>query len=197
MSENKLVGSLILRTIDIDPTRLAPTTSTGSGAFLVNIPFGNDYGTCTGNGGVITWKNVNIRTCLGELYKNYNRFNLKMTSAQIRHNTVAAVTDAQFLVYIEGLPFSSGSCYNTRLGPTSQSCIGAVDFTASNVLGKTTSLLSGLVSFEKPRQDVINITVELKNSSTTSTNPLVNGYAEKTTQNLGHWSIVCDIYGIE
>jgi hypothetical protein len=193
MSENKLVGSLILRTIDIDRTKNAPTTIVST----VPTPFENDYGLCTANGGVITWKNVNIRTCLGELYRKYDRFNLKMTAAQIRHNTVAAVTDAQFLVYISGLPFSSGSCYNTRLGPTSQSCIGAVDFTTTTAIGRTTSLLSGLVSFEKPLQDVINITVELKNSSTTTTNPLVNGYAEKTTMALGHWSIVCDIYGIE
>jgi len=193
MSENKLVGSLILRTIDIDPTRNAPTTIVAGNP----VSFDNDYGTCDGNGGVITWKNVNIRTCLGELYRKYDRFNLKMTAAQIRHNTAAAVTDAQFLVYISGLPFSSGSCYNTRLGPTSQSCIGAVDFTTTTGIGRTTSLLSGLVSFEKPRQDVINITVELKNSSTLTTNPLVNGYAEKTTQALGQWSIVCDIYGIE
>jgi len=117
-----------------------------------------------------------------------------MTAAQIRHNTTVAVSDAQYLVYLDGLPFSSGSCYNTRLGPTSQSCIGAVDFTTSMTTGKTTSLLSGLVSFEKPRQDVINITDELKNSSL---NPLVNGYSEKTTQALGHWSIMCDIYGVE
>ena len=101
MSENKLVGSLILRTIDIDPSRNAPTTIVAT----VPTPFDNDYGTCTGNGGVITWKNVNIRTCLGELYQKYDRFNLKMTAAQIRHNTVLAVTDAQFLVYISGFHF--------------------------------------------------------------------------------------------
>ena len=95
---------------------------------------------------------------------------------------------------MSGLPFSSGSGFNTRLGPTNQVAIGCINPTGEGI---TTSILSGLVSFEKPRQDVINITVELKNSSTTTTNPLVNGYAEKTTQALGHWSIVCDIYGIE
>jgi hypothetical protein len=191
MSENNLVGSLVLRTIDIDPTRAAPTTIVAS----IPIPFEDvKYGLCTANGGVVTWYNVNIRTCLGGLYKNYDRFNLKMTAAQIRHNTLAAVSDAQFLVYISGLPFSSGSTYSTRLGPTNQSCIGAVDFTSSTSAGKTVSLLSGLVSFDKPLQDVINITVELKNSST---NALINGYAEKTLQALGHWSLICDIYGIE
>jgi hypothetical protein len=116
-----------------------------------------------------------------------------LTAFQIK-NAATAFSDGQMMIYMSGLPFSSGSGYNTRLGPTSQSCIGAVDFTTSAVLGKRTSFLSGLVSFEKPRQDVINITVELKNSSV---NPLVNGYSEKTTQALGHWSIMCDIYGVE
>ena len=68
---------------------------------------------------------------------------------------------------------------------------------ASNAAGTTISLMAGLVSFDKPLQDVINITVELKNSSLTSSNPLVNGYAEKTTTPLGHWSLTCDIYGID
>ena len=53
--------------------------------------------------------------------------------------------------------------------------------------------MAGLVSFDKPLQDVINITVELKNSSTTT----VNSYAEKTNTPLGHWSLIFDIYGIE
>ena len=57
--------------------------------------------------------------------------------------------------------------------------------------------MAGLVSFDKPLQDVINITIEWKNSSTTAQNPLVNGYAEKTTMVLGHWTIMCDIYGVE
>ena len=57
--------------------------------------------------------------------------------------------------------------------------------------------MAGLVSFDKPLQDVINITIELKNSSTLAQNPLVDGYAEKTSMQLGHWSIMCDIYGVE
>ena len=115
----------------------------------------------------------------------------------MRHNAAGAITDAQFLVYLSGLPFSPGSTYSTRLGPSNQSCLGAVNFVSSVSEGNTTSLLSGLVSLDKPLQDILNITVELKNSSTLSTNPLVNGYAEKPTMPLGHWSIMCDIYGIE
>ena len=120
MSENKLVGSLVLRTIDIDSTRVSPVTT------LSEI-FDNSFGTMAANGGVITWKNVNIRSCIGESYYKYNKFNLKLTAAQIRH-TATALADAQFLIYISGLPFSSGSTYSTRFGPTNQSCIGAVNF---------------------------------------------------------------------
>ena len=45
MSENKLVGLLVLRTIDIDPTSTASAT--------IND---NEYGTITANGCVVTWK---------------------------------------------------------------------------------------------------------------------------------------------
>ena len=106
MSENKLVGSLVLRTIDIDPTRLNPTTN--------GVIFDNEYGLIAANGCVITWKRVNIRTCIGGLYQKYNKFNLKLTAVQIRHYTVAATIDSQFMVHISGLHFSSGSTYNTR-----------------------------------------------------------------------------------
>ena len=200
MSENKLVGSLVLRTIDIDSTRPYPTAvpdpNTNPITYSNTNPVDNTSGTCTANGGVITWKNVNIRSCIGESYYKYNKFNLKLTAAQLRHNGTI-IADAQFLIYISGLPFSSGSTYSTRFGPTNQSCIGAVNFVSSITVGTTIPSMAGLVSFDKPLQDVINITVELKNSSPTSSNPLVNGYAEKTTMSLGHWSLMCDIYAIE
>ena len=98
------------------------------------------------------------------------------------------------IIYMSGLPFSSGSGYNTRLGPTNQAQIGIANIISGIAsVGVTTSILSGLVSFYKQLQNTFDITVELKNSST---NPSVNGYSEKTTQNIGHWSIICDIYGV-
>ena len=133
-----------------------------------------------------------LELVLGSLYKQYNRFNLKVTAAQIRHNGLAT-TDAQLILYMSGLPFSSGSTYSTRSGPTNQAAIGMVNFVVAAATEETTPILSGLVSFDKPLQDVINITVELKNSSN---NALVNGYSEKLATRMPHWSIMCDIYGI-
>ena len=78
MSENKLIGSLVLRTIDIDPTRLTPINNNNF------PPFENEFGIFAANGNVATWKNINLRTCLGELYYKYDRFNLKLTTVQVR-----------------------------------------------------------------------------------------------------------------
>jgi len=196
MAENKLVGSLVLRTIDIDPSTERPIFYSNS------LSIENEYGIYAANSAVITWKNVNIRTCLGELYYKYDKFNLKLTAVQIRH-TGLLVRDGNYMIYMSGLPFSSNSGYNTRLGPTNQVSIGCVDVAhpfSSLVNGVTTSILSGLVPFNKPLQNTFDITVEFKNSSTLETNPLTPatvGYPEKTTMRLGHWSIICDIYGID
>ena len=140
MSENKLVGSLVLRTIDIAPTSAEPLANVG-------LTGDNDYGTFTANACVVTWKNVNIRTCLGELYRKYNRFNLKVTAAQIGSNGIAT-TDSQFIIFMSGLPFSSGSTYSTRLGPTNQAAIGCVNFLVAAATDVRTPILSGLVSFK-------------------------------------------------
>ena len=195
MAENKLGGSLVLRTYDIAPNTNTLSTIT-AGPPIVYNDLDNPLGSSFANGAYIVWKNVNIRTCIGELYSKYNKFNLKMTSAQIRHNnaTVAtATTDAHFVVFISGLPFSSGSTYNTRLAANNQAVLGCVNFNATIDIGTTTPLTSGLVTFDKPLQDIMNITIELKNSSTTT----INGYREKTTTLLGHFSIICDIYGVD
>ena len=183
MAENKLVGSLILRTIDIDPTRVRPVT--------INTSISNDYGICDANGCYVLWKNVNIRTCLGELYDKYDKYNLKMTSIQVRQNgTAGTTTDCHFMVYMSGLPFSN---YNTSLGPNNGAALGCVNFNTGGTAGTTTSFTSGLVSFDKPLQDILNISILLKNSSTN----ISNGYSEATPNVLGHYSIICDIYGIE
>ena len=183
MAENKLVGSLILRTIDIDPTRVRPVAT--------NQSISNDYGICDANGCLVIWKNVNIRTCLGELYNKYDKYNLKMTSIQVRNNgSTGPTADCHFVVYMSGLPFSN---YNTSLGPNNGAALGCVNFNTTGTTGTTTAFTSGLVSFDKPLQDILNISILLKNSSTN----ISNGYTEPSLNLVGHYSIICDIYGIE
>ena len=115
MAENKIVGSLVLRTIDIEPTRFNPTNNADT--------VENNFGICDARGSFVTWKNVNIRQCLGELYHKYRRFNLKMTSVQMRYNQFTACENAQVIVFLSGLPFSS---YNTRLDSNNKAALGCV-----------------------------------------------------------------------
>ena len=98
MAENRLVGSLVLRTFDIDSTTSTLSTITAGPTY---VDFDNTFGSSFANGAFIVWKNVNIRTCIGELYNNYKKFNLKMTSAQIRHNPAANTTDDHFVVLFQ------------------------------------------------------------------------------------------------
>ena len=104
MAENRLVGSLILRTFDIDSTSNALSTIT-TGPPAVYNDLDNTFGTSLANGALVVSKNVNIRACMGELYNKYKRFNLKLTAVQLRHNNATSIFDANFLVYISGLPF--------------------------------------------------------------------------------------------
>ena len=184
MSENKLVGSLVLRTIDIEPTKVNPINNIGA------LPYENAYGIYAANSAVATWKNVNLKTCLGELYYKYDKFNLKLTAAQFR-GTGSSHEDTRHMIYMSGLPFTSG--YNTKLGPTNQVALGCIDAAGGLLEGITIPILSGIVSFYKPSQNTFDITVEFKNSSTF----VVTNYSEKSNRLIGHWSIMCDIYDIE
>ena len=186
MAENKLIGSLVLRTIDIAPNRNRP-----AGDLPNPYPYENEFGIFDANGGVVTWKNIDLRACLGELYYKYDRFNLKLTAVQF-NPTIASNVDTNFMIYMSGLPFSSG--YNTKLGPVNQVAMGCVTMAgAGAAFGIVYPIVSCLVSFYKPLQNKFDITVEFKNSSTYS----IRGYSEKNDRLLGHWSIVCNIYGID
>ena len=98
MAENKLVGSLVLRTYDIAPNTNTLSTI-AAGPPIVYNDLDNPFGSSFANGAYVVWKNVNIRACIEEIYSKYNKFNLKMTSAQIRQNQEAATTDAHFVVF--------------------------------------------------------------------------------------------------
>ena len=54
MAENKLIGSLVLRTIDIEPSRNTPIINTTE-------LFENAFGIYSAKNGVETWKNINLR----------------------------------------------------------------------------------------------------------------------------------------
>ncbi len=73
-------------------------------------------------------------------------------------NGITSLANCHMMIFITGLPFTSGSTYSTRLGPTNQAVLGCADFLPlSATIGKTAALLSSVLSFDKPLQDVMYV----------------------------------------
>jgi hypothetical protein len=188
---NKECARLCLRTFDIRPD-VNPLTQ------LSQI-FENEYGRILCNGGLITWKNVNMRHVLGSLYDKYDVFNLQFNNFQVKSNTYGNnLTVYEGTFYISGLPFTNSNKYNTRLNTNSQACLGSTRlFLERDIVNYLTVYninQNNIISFYKPTNDLCDITIELKTSYTN--NAIINGIPEKRAQLLTHMSFLFNIYGI-
>jgi hypothetical protein len=188
---NKECSRLCLRTYDIRPD-VNPLTQ-------LNQIFENEYGRISCNGGLITWKNVNMKQVLGSLYDKYEIFNLQFNNFQIKSNTYGnnlVVYEGVF--YISGLPFTNSNKYNTRLNTNSQACLGSSRLTLERDVQNYLTLYNinqnNTISFYKPLNDLCDITIELKTSYVN--NAIVNGVPEKRAQLLTHMSFLFNIFGV-
>ena len=107
--QNVQCATFHLNTTDID------TASVGN----VN----NQYGSVNQLRNDFTWYNVSFKTILGDMYDQYDRFNIKLSS--IMYGTIAAPSaqpSALLLkVNLAGLPFSN-STYHTFTNSNSNNC---------------------------------------------------------------------------
>ena len=83
----------------------------------------NQYGSVNQFRNDITWYNVSLRTILGDMFDNYDRFNIKLSS--IMYSAIAAPSAAPnallMKVNIIGLPFSNCT-YHSYTNSNSQVC---------------------------------------------------------------------------
>jgi hypothetical protein len=190
--DNKEISVLHLRTFDIIQRNESPI------AFSNQI-VDNDNGMIMCNGGYITWKNVNIKAVLGDLYNKYNYFCIKLiqiNSSEQNTYTTNSIFDAT--IYISGLPFISAQRYNTKLSINNQSVIGQCSY---YFLGTTKALLYNLQGntvscFSKPTKDLIDITIEWK-LSVSGGGTVINGIPEKRSTLLSHTTYLFNIYGVD
>ena len=100
-------ASLVLNTFDIDPTVTA-------GQYF-NTTVDNQYGTITNNRCNLTWKNINMRRVLGEMYDKYDTFNMYLyqINQSASFSLTAPSTNPYLLVdvRIKGLQFLNNT-YN-------------------------------------------------------------------------------------
>jgi len=175
MSDSKETASLCLRTYDIPLTPIQTPVDTDT-----------IYGILSNNNQLTTWRNVNMKSVLGDLYYKYEKFNLTLTSVMVRHIVATPIVDAICNIYLSGLQFSNQG-YSTRTGMTNQAIVGVNSFNASGVAGTATPISSVVITFYRPTSDLVDLIIELKNNS-------IN---EKSASVVGHQTYVFDIIGCD
>jgi hypothetical protein len=107
----------------------------------------------------MTWNNIDLRTLLGDMYNQYDYFNLSLnTIASGLAGTVS--TDKNMLnlhVRMSGLPWSNCS-YNVKSGSNNQYANIGV-FTVIPSATQTTQYNNNVLTFGK-NQDICNITID-------------------------------------
>jgi hypothetical protein len=93
----------------------------------------NQYGSVNQFRNDITWYNVSLKTILGDMYEQYDKFNIKLSS--IMYSAVVAPSanglDLSLKVNVTGLPFSNCT-YRTLFNSNSAICtMGAFGLTAN------------------------------------------------------------------
>lgn len=130
----------------------------------------NATGLASVSNSVLRWNNINLRTLLGDMYDEYETFNLSLTS--ISSSKTPAALGASFgnsdinnlllTLYIEGLPFINNTYDVAKRGNTGRAMLGIFTYPATN---STTNIRvynqSGTLTFGKS-QEQCNITLSFK-----------------------------------
>jgi len=190
-------ATLILNTFDINPAVFA--------ADYYNQTIDNQYGTITNNRCNITWKNINMRQVLGEMYDKYETFNMYLyqvvQSSALSGGTpalpstgLAPIGGQNGLVdiRIKGLQFLNNT-YNpvSRNNTTSAFLTSYVlNIGASTAVGTVTPMFNPtILTFSKSVENV-DINIEMKTTREQFNPPINNATA------LGTFIYLFKFYGI-
>ncbi|RYY43523.1 MAG: hypothetical protein EOO06_19580 [Chitinophagaceae bacterium] len=146
-------ANLVLRTFDIN-TVLADAD--------------NSIGTMSGNGAYLTWKNINLRYLLGDMWDKYEYFNIELLNVGRVAPTNGGLNDdsISMSIWLSGLSFLD-ECYSVpRKLKTNEACMGLIQLntnqnTGTSLFGKTPST----APFRKDKEitDItINLTISAK-----------------------------------
>lgn len=163
----------------------------------------NAYGSTSATHNILTFRNINLRTLLGDMYDQYDTFNISLTSITSSKTPAALspvfgnsdVDNLNLTLYISGLPFINNSYAFTRGGNTDTAFLGFYQYPSTNATtGFRVYNQAGTLTFGKS-QDVCNLTLTFKrvsdnaNPETTLRFPntnftfLINGISKKSDTN--------------
>jgi hypothetical protein len=119
---------------------------------------------------MLTFKNINLRTLLGDMYEQYDTFNLSLTSITSAKTLAALgvgfgdndVDNLNLTLYVSGLPFINNSYSFTRAGNTDTAFLGFYQYPSTNATtGFRVYNQAGTLTIGKS-QDVCNLTLTFK-----------------------------------
>jgi hypothetical protein len=146
----------------------------------------------------MTWNNINLRTLLGDIYDDYNDFNLSLTNINSSVPFgISSNNDNQILqLRMTGLPFKNNS-YDQNTGHNTQSCIiNTITFGNS---AQNTNYYDNMTTFTK-HQNLCNITLEylrIDDGSSPSVNGSLPYLIPAVTIPYPNCSFQFDIYGVD
>ena len=119
-------------------------------------------GECNADITIMTWYGVNLRTLLGDMYDDYDLFNLCLNTVVFSYtNTLsfASSEDKSLLINISGLPFINQG-YNQSTGHNqNKTVIGGMLLTSG--VGNCINFYSNNIALFGKNQETCNITITL------------------------------------
>lgn len=120
-------------------------------------------GYTTNNKAVCTWTNINLVDMMGDMYDDYNQFNVVLTtiSSGVIDEMGYGPDDRTNLIYMSGFNWANQS-YNTATKQTTQNtCVGSFKFVPDNGLAfSCCNITENTSTFNKGNNNV-NITISL------------------------------------
>ena len=88
---------------------------------------------------ILLWKNINLRTVLGDMYNKYDLFNLslKYIGSSDLDPVFSDIDNSNIIININGLPFINQTYNHSRFCNTSNAVLGL--YTISNTLNSVSS----------------------------------------------------------
>ena len=179
-------STLILSTFDIS-TSIA-------GTVFYNKTVDNQIGTISNNRCTLTWKNINMRQVLGEMYDTYETFNvyLYQISQTTSISTAINATFSMVDVRLSGLPFLNHT-YNTvsRNNTNSAYLTSYLLFTGNSGTGTATPMYNPVTLTFSKCAECVNLTIDMKCTKDQQYPTIVNA-----NTCMGHFTFMFKIYGI-
>ena len=167
-------ASLVLKTSD-----LAVNTISATGA-------------CNVNRTVMTWNNINLRTLLGDMYDQYDRFNLCLNAivTSTAPNPLGdAIDDKAVLVRLSGLPFVNQTYDVATQHNKLPTIIGSINFVAN--ASSTQYFYESSIALFSKNSEACNLTIEY--------NKVLDGATPNTVNNsvFPQVAFMFKIFGVE